>query len=84
MRFTPLMEMLNSILCKGYTLNNRNVVLYYMEKMCLDRVLLFRLCASYPEKILVPSWVTDTELENVAAFRSWKRIPAVVYRCLLA
>lgn len=43
----------------------------------------FRLCASYPEKILVPSWVTDTELENVAAFRSWKRIPAVVYRCVL-
>ncbi|XP_060768449.1 myotubularin-related protein 3 isoform X2 [Neoarius graeffei] len=40
----------------------------------------YRLCASYPEKILVPSWVTDTELENVAAFRSWKRIPAVVYR----
>ncbi|XP_053086199.1 myotubularin-related protein 4 isoform X1 [Pangasianodon hypophthalmus] len=40
----------------------------------------YRLCASYPEKVLVPSWVTDTELENVAAFRSWKRIPAVVYR----
>ncbi|XP_060718354.1 myotubularin-related protein 3 isoform X1 [Tachysurus vachellii] len=40
----------------------------------------YRLCASYPEMILVPSWVTDTELENVAAFRSWKRIPAVVYR----
>ncbi|XP_046694910.1 myotubularin-related protein 3 isoform X5 [Silurus meridionalis] len=40
----------------------------------------YRLCASYPEKILVPSWVTDTELENVAAFRSWKRIPSVVYR----
>ncbi|KAK1787898.1 hypothetical protein P4O66_016372, partial [Electrophorus voltai] len=40
----------------------------------------FRLCASYPEHLLVPSWVTDKELENVATFRSWKRIPAVVYR----
>ncbi|KAI4877414.1 hypothetical protein NFI96_011718 [Prochilodus magdalenae] len=40
----------------------------------------FRLCATYPEQLLVPSWVTDSELENVASFRSWKRIPAVVYR----
>ncbi|KAF5903135.1 myotubularin-related protein 3-like isoform X1, partial [Clarias magur] len=40
----------------------------------------YRLCAGYPEKLVVPSWVTDTELENVAAFRTWKRIPTVVYR----
>ncbi|XP_076867856.1 phosphatidylinositol-3,5-bisphosphate 3-phosphatase MTMR3 isoform X2 [Brachyhypopomus gauderio] len=40
----------------------------------------FRLCASYPERLLVPSWITDEELENVSTFRSWKRIPAVVYR----
>ncbi|XP_050966050.1 myotubularin-related protein 3 isoform X2 [Labeo rohita] len=40
----------------------------------------YRLCASYPEQIIVPAAVTDQELENVAAFRSWKRIPAVVYR----
>ncbi|KAL7838207.1 hypothetical protein AOLI_G00266110 [Acnodon oligacanthus] len=40
----------------------------------------FRLCATYPEKLLVPTWITDLELENVASFRSWKRIPAVVYR----
>uniref|UniRef100_A0A671S4N8 phosphatidylinositol-3,5-bisphosphate 3-phosphatase n=1 Tax=Sinocyclocheilus anshuiensis TaxID=1608454 RepID=A0A671S4N8_9TELE len=39
-----------------------------------------RLCSSYPELLLVPAWITDKELENVAAFRSWKRIPAVVYR----
>ncbi|KAJ8285782.1 hypothetical protein GJAV_G00030880 [Gymnothorax javanicus] len=39
-----------------------------------------RLCASYPQLLLVPAWITDKELENVAAFRSWKRIPAVVYR----
>ncbi|XP_058632643.1 myotubularin-related protein 3 isoform X2 [Onychostoma macrolepis] len=40
----------------------------------------YRLCASYPEQIIVPAAVTDQELEKVAAFRSWKRIPAVVYR----
>ncbi|XP_064210257.1 myotubularin-related protein 3 isoform X2 [Anguilla rostrata] len=39
-----------------------------------------RLCSSYPQLLLVPAWITDKELENVAAFRSWKRFPAVVYR----
>ncbi|XP_062399499.1 myotubularin-related protein 3 isoform X2 [Sardina pilchardus] len=39
-----------------------------------------KLCPSYPQQLLVPAWITDKELENVAAFRSWKRIPAVVYR----
>lgn len=39
-----------------------------------------RLCSSYPQKLLVPVWITDKELENVASFRSWKRIPVVVYR----
>ncbi|KAK1892127.1 Myotubularin-related protein 3 [Dissostichus eleginoides] len=37
----------------------------------------FRLCPSYPQQLLVPAWITDKELENVAAFRSWKRFPAV-------
>ncbi|MEE6510080.1 hypothetical protein FKM82_029139 [Ascaphus truei] len=40
----------------------------------------FRLCASYPQELIVPAWITDKELESVASFRSWKRIPAVVYR----
>ncbi|KAI1882469.1 hypothetical protein AGOR_G00251080 [Albula goreensis] len=40
----------------------------------------YRLCSSYPQLLLVPGWITDAELENVAAFRSWKRFPAVVYR----
>ncbi|XP_051777508.1 myotubularin-related protein 3 isoform X1 [Erpetoichthys calabaricus] len=40
----------------------------------------YRLCASYPQLVLVPAWITDKELESVASFRSWKRIPAVVYR----
>ncbi|XP_061127663.1 myotubularin-related protein 4-like isoform X1 [Syngnathus typhle] len=40
----------------------------------------YKLCSSYPQKLLVPIWITDKELENVASFRSWKRIPVVVYR----
>ncbi|KAJ8368362.1 hypothetical protein SKAU_G00083900 [Synaphobranchus kaupii] len=39
-----------------------------------------RLCSSYPQKLLVPLWITDKELECVASFRSGKRIPVVVYR----
>ncbi|XP_072290214.1 myotubularin-related protein 3 isoform X3 [Eucyclogobius newberryi] len=42
----------------------------------------FRLCPSYPQQLLVPAWITDKELENVAGFRSWKRFPSVVYRHL--
>ncbi|XP_078713707.1 phosphatidylinositol-3,5-bisphosphate 3-phosphatase MTMR3-like isoform X1 [Lampetra fluviatilis] len=40
----------------------------------------YRLCASYPQQLLVPAWITDKELERVASFRSGKRIPVVVYR----
>ncbi|XP_051523261.1 myotubularin-related protein 3-like isoform X3 [Myxocyprinus asiaticus] len=40
----------------------------------------YRLCASYPKQIVVPAAITDQELENIAAFRSGKRIPSVVYR----
>ncbi|XP_044312019.1 myotubularin-related protein 4 isoform X2 [Varanus komodoensis] len=40
----------------------------------------YKLCTSYPQKLLVPVWITDKELENVASFRSWKRVPVVVYR----
>nr|XP_055024686.1 myotubularin-related protein 3 isoform X2 [Misgurnus anguillicaudatus] len=40
----------------------------------------YKLCSSYPQLLLVPAWITDSELDNVAAFRSWKRIPSVVYR----
>ncbi|XP_018416746.1 PREDICTED: myotubularin-related protein 4 isoform X1 [Nanorana parkeri] len=40
----------------------------------------YKLCPSYPQKLLVPVWITDKELENVASFRSGKRIPVVVYR----
>ncbi|XP_051956650.1 myotubularin-related protein 3-like [Xyrauchen texanus] len=40
----------------------------------------YRLCASYPKQIVVPAAITDQELEKIAAFRSGKRIPSVVYR----
>ncbi|XP_053525631.1 myotubularin-related protein 3 isoform X8 [Artibeus jamaicensis] len=40
----------------------------------------YRLCGSYPQELIVPAWITDKELESVASFRSWKRIPVVVYR----
>ncbi|XP_068188290.1 myotubularin-related protein 4 isoform X2 [Antennarius striatus] len=40
----------------------------------------YKLCSSYPQKLLVPIWITDKELESVASFRSWKRLPVVVYR----
>ncbi|XP_009952625.1 PREDICTED: myotubularin-related protein 4, partial [Leptosomus discolor] len=53
----------------------RQIVPY--EKLCVSLRLL---CSSYPQKLLVPVWITDKELENVASFRSWKRIPVVVYR----
>ncbi|XP_023618725.1 myotubularin-related protein 3 isoform X6 [Myotis lucifugus] len=40
----------------------------------------YKLCGSYPQELIVPAWITDKELESVAGFRSWKRIPAVIYR----
>ncbi|XP_036908379.1 myotubularin-related protein 3 isoform X9 [Sturnira hondurensis] len=40
----------------------------------------YKLCGSYPQELIVPAWITDKELESVASFRSWKRIPVVVYR----
>lgn len=49
-------------------------------KKCFTSRSFCRLCSSYPQKLLVPIWITDKELESVASFRSWKRIPVVVYR----
>ncbi|KAI5614114.1 myotubularin-related protein 3 isoform X2 [Silurus asotus] len=40
----------------------------------------YKLCSSYPQLLIVPAWITDKELENVANFRAWKRFPTVVYR----
>ncbi len=40
----------------------------------------FTLCPTYPPEILVPACITDESLEKVAAFRSARRVPAVVWR----
>ncbi|CAL7942734.1 unnamed protein product [Xylocopa violacea] len=40
----------------------------------------YRMCSSYPPLLLVPSCISDDSLEMVAKFRSFRRIPAVVWR----
>ncbi|KAJ6636385.1 Myotubularin-related protein 3, partial [Pseudolycoriella hygida] len=40
----------------------------------------FKLCPSYPRLLLVPCCISEASLQNVAAFRSSRRIPAVVWR----
>lgn len=40
----------------------------------------FKLCPTYPRLILVPMCITDDTLVEVSAFRSARRIPAVVWR----
>ncbi len=40
----------------------------------------FKLSPSYPTHLLVPTQISDEELEIVAAFRSARRLPAVVWR----
>ncbi|XP_075154459.1 uncharacterized protein LOC142228054 isoform X2 [Haematobia irritans] len=40
----------------------------------------FKLCPSYPPKLLVPCCISDDTLNNVANFRGSRRLPAVVWR----
>lgn len=40
----------------------------------------FKLCPSYPRSLLVPCCISDDTLQNIASFRSSRRIPAVVWR----
>lgn len=40
----------------------------------------FKLCPSYPQKILVPCCISDETLLTVANFRGSRRLPAVVWR----
>lgn len=40
----------------------------------------FKLSPSYPTHLLVPTSISDDMLETVAAFRSTRRLPAVVWR----
>ncbi|XP_011813098.1 PREDICTED: myotubularin-related protein 3 [Colobus angolensis palliatus] len=62
----------NEVERMGFDMNNAWRISNINEK--------YRLCGSYPQELIVPAWITDKELESVASFRSWKRIPAVVYR----
>lgn len=40
----------------------------------------FKLCPSYPRLLLVPCCISEATLQNIASFRSSRRIPAVVWR----
>lgn len=40
----------------------------------------FKLCPSYPPKLLVPCCISDDTLSNVANFRGSRRLPVVVWR----
>jgi len=40
----------------------------------------YKLCTSYPNRLLVPSCITDQTLEAAAKFRSSKRVPVIVWR----
>ncbi|XP_015280838.1 PREDICTED: myotubularin-related protein 3 isoform X10 [Gekko japonicus] len=62
----------NEVERMGFDMNNAWRISNINEK--------YKLCSSYPQELIVPAWITDKELESVASFRSWKRIPAVVYR----
>lgn len=49
----------------------------------------FKLCPSYPRYLVVPSNISDKELEQVASFRYSRRIPTAVWRyakngCIIA
>ncbi|XP_051056304.1 myotubularin-related protein 3 isoform X7 [Phodopus roborovskii] len=62
----------NEVERMGFDMNNAWRISNINEK--------YKLCGSYPQELIVPAWITDKELESVAGFRSWKRIPAVIYR----
>lgn len=40
----------------------------------------YKLCVTYPNRLLVPSCITDQVLEAAAKFRSSKRVPVIVWR----
>uniref|UniRef100_A0A1I7T965 phosphatidylinositol-3,5-bisphosphate 3-phosphatase n=1 Tax=Caenorhabditis tropicalis TaxID=1561998 RepID=A0A1I7T965_9PELO len=41
----------------------------------------FKVCATYPEKIIVPKGISDEDIRNGAPYRSIGRFPAIVWRC---
>lgn len=40
----------------------------------------YRMCPSYPEKLIVPASISDSVLKHASKFRSKQRIPAIVYK----
>eukprot|EP00096_Caligus_rogercresseyi_P004038 TRINITY_DN1816_c0_g1_i1.p1 TRINITY_DN1816_c0_g1~~TRINITY_DN1816_c0_g1_i1.p1 ORF type:complete len:765 (-),score=237.99 TRINITY_DN1816_c0_g1_i1:758-3052(-) len=40
----------------------------------------YKLCATYPEELLIPSCISDAMLEKIAQFRSAQRITAILWR----
>ena len=40
----------------------------------------YKLCTSYPEYCVVPKSITDSDLAEVAKFRSYRRFPTIVWR----
>eukprot|EP00094_Tigriopus_californicus_P000837 TCALIF_00809-PA protein Name:"Similar to MTMR3 Myotubularin-related protein 3 (Homo sapiens)" AED:0.09 eAED:0.11 QI:0/0/0/1/1/1/3/0/1109 len=40
----------------------------------------FKLCSTYPERLLIPHSVSDADLSQVAEFRLARRVPSVVWR----
>lgn len=40
----------------------------------------FKLCASYPETLIVPKTITDDQIRKIADFRSSQRFPTVTWR----
>ena len=40
----------------------------------------FDVCATYPEYLIVPKSISDEQLKKIAAFRSSKRFPTVMWR----
>lgn len=39
----------------------------------------YAICETYPQKLIVPKYITDQDLKSIASFRSKGRIPVVDY-----
>lgn len=65
-------DFMNEIVRLGYNTRGEWRVSYVNQD--------FKLCVSYPRLLLVPSCITDDLLQNIATFRSSRRIPAIVWR----
>lgn len=65
-------DFMNEIVRLGYNTRGEWRVSYVNQD--------FKLCVSYPRLLLVPSCISDDLLQNIATFRSSRRIPAIVWR----